>query len=104
MLYIGVEHSRLYASRPVLWLAIPGVAIMLWRRRLRPEGLVIAAMIIAYLLFVTSYGNSIYDWAGAASIGPRHIIPLLPFLALPIYYGGAEHRVGLYPFLAISVF
>ena len=66
MLYIGVEHWRLYASSPVLWLAIPGVAIMLWRRRLRPEGLVIAAMIIAYLLFVTSYGNSIYDWAGAA--------------------------------------
>ncbi len=104
MLYIGVEHWRLYASSPVLWLAIPGVAIMLWRRRLRPEGLVIAAMIIAYLLFVTSYGNSIYDWAGAAYIGPRHIIPLLPFLALPIYYGGRKLRFVFYPLLAISVF
>ena len=77
---------------------------MLWRRSLRPEGLVVAAMIIAYLLFVTSYGNSIYDWSGAAYIGPRHIIPLLPFLALPIYYGGRKLRFVFYPLLAISVF
>ena len=77
---------------------------MLWRRSLRPEGLVVAAMIIAYLLFVTSYGNSIYDWSGAAYIGPRHIIPLLPFLALPIYYGGRKLRFVFYPFVAISVF
>ena len=104
MLYIGVEHWRLYASSPVLWLVLPGVAIMLWRRSLRPEGLVVAAMIIAYLLFVTSYGNSIYDWSGAAYIGPRHIIPLLPFLALPIYYGGRKLRFVFYPFVAISVF
>jgi hypothetical protein len=104
MLYIGVEHWRLYASSPVLWLAIPGVAIMLWRRRLRPEGLVVTAMIVIYLLFVTSYGNSIYDWSGAAYIGPRHIIPLLPFLALPIYYGGRKLRFVFYPLLAISVF
>ena len=104
MLYIGVENWRLYASSPVLWLAVPGVAIMLWRRQLRPEGLVVAAMIIAYILFVTSYGNSIYDWAGAAYIGPRHIIPLLPFLALPIYYGGRKLRFVFYPLLAVSVF
>jgi hypothetical protein len=104
MLYIGVENWRLYASSPVLWLAIPGVAIMLWRRKLRPEGLVIAAMIFAYILFITSYGNSIYDWAGAAYIGPRHIIPLLPFLSLPIYYGGRKLRFVFYPLLAISVF
>jgi len=104
MLYIGVENWRLYASSPVLWLAIPGVAIMLWRRQLRPEGLVIAAMIFAYILFITSYGNSIYDWAGAAYIGPRHIIPLLPFLALPIYYGGRKLRFVFYPLLAVSVF
>ncbi len=104
MLYIGVENWRLYASSPVLWLAIPGVAIMLWRRSLRPEGLVVASMIIAYILFVTSYGNSIYDWSGAAYIGPRHIIPLLPFLALPIYYGGRKLRFVFYPLLAISIF
>jgi len=104
MLYLGVENWRVYASSPVLWLTLPGIVIMLWHSKLRPEGLVVAAMIIAYLLFITSYGNSIYDWSGAAYIGPRHIIPLLPFLALPIYYGGRKLRFVFYPLLAVSVF
>lgn len=104
LVYIGVENWRLYATSPVLWLVLPGVAIMLWRRKLRLEGVVIATMIIAYVLFITSYGNSIYDWAGAAYLGPRHIIPLLPFLALPIYYGGRALWFVFYPLLAVSVF
>ena len=104
MLYIGVENWRVYASSPVLWLTLPGLAIMLWRRTLRPEGLVVAAMIVAYVLFLTSYGNSIYDWSGAAYIGPRHLVPLLPFLAFPIYYGGRKFKYAFYPLLAISIF
>lgn len=104
ILYIDVEKWRVYASNPVLWLIIPGMTIMLWQRKLRPEGLLILSMIVAYVLFITSYGDSIYDWSGASYLGPRHIIPLLPFLALPIYYGGRKLRLVFYPLLAISVF
>ncbi len=104
ILYVRVERWWIYACNPVLWLALPGLAIMLGRRNLRVEGLMVAAMILVYIFFITNYGNSIYDWAGASYLGPRHIIPLLPFLALPLYYGARKLRFVFYPLLAISVF
>jgi hypothetical protein len=104
ILYLGIENWRIYATSPVLWLVLPGLVIMLRQHELRPEGLVVGAMILAYVLFITSYGNSIYDWSGAAYLGPRHIIPLLPFLALPLYFGARKLRFFFYPLLAISVF
>jgi len=77
---------------------------MIWQRSWRAEGLLIAAMITAYVLFIASYGTSIYDWAGASYLGTRHLIPLLPFLALPLYFGARRLRFVFYPLLAISVF
>jgi hypothetical protein len=104
LLYIGVEKWRVYACNPVLWLALPGLVITIWKREWRAEGLLIATMAAAYILFIASYGTSIYDWAGATYIGPRHIIPFLPFLALPLYFGARKLRVVFYPMMAISVF
>ena len=104
LLYIGTQDWRVYACNPVLWLCIPGLAIMIWKRAFRAEGVLITAMASAYILFITSYGTSIYDWSGASYLGPRHIIPLLPFLALPLYFGAHKLRFLFYPLLAISVF
>ena len=104
LLYIGAQGWRVYACNPVLWLALPGLAIMIWKRELRPEGLLVAGMAVVYILFITNYGTSIYDWSGASYLGPRHIIPLLPFLALPLYFGARKLRFVFYPLLAISVF
>jgi hypothetical protein len=104
MLYIGMQGWRVYACNPVLWLSLPGLIMMVWKRELRAEGLLIAAMTVAYSLFITSYGTSIYDWSGASYLGSRHIIPLLPFLALPLYFGARQLRFVFYPLLAVSVF
>ena len=104
MLYIGVQGWRVYACNPVLWFALPGLVAMIWQRRLRAEGLLIAAMAIVYILFITSYGRSAYDWSGASYLGSRHMIPLLPFLALPIYFGARLCRPLFYPILGISIF
>jgi hypothetical protein len=104
LLYIGVHGWRVYACNPVLWLSLPGLAMMIWTRQWRGEGVLIAAMAVVYVLFITSYGTSIYDWSGASYLGPRHIIPLLPFLALPLYFGARKLRFVFYPLLAISVF
>jgi len=104
MLYIGVQGWRVYACNPVLWLSLPGLAVMIWKRKLRAEGLLIALMAVSYILFITSYGTSIYDWSGASYLGSRHVIPLLPFLALPLYFGARLLRFAFYPLLAVSVF
>jgi PA14 domain len=104
MLYLGLPGWRVYACSPVLWFAVPGLAIMIWKKDLRPEGLLVAAMTVMYILFVTSYGISIYDWSGASYIGSRHLVPLLPFLALPLFFGARRLRLAFYPLLAVSVF
>jgi hypothetical protein len=104
LLYVMVDGWRVYACNPVLWFALPGLGVMVWKKEWRAEGLLIAAMTGAYLLFIASYGTSIYDWAGATYLGPRHIIPLLPFFALPLYFGARFLRVFFYPLFAISVF
>jgi len=104
MLYLGIDGWRVYACSPVLWLCLPGIAIMLWKRALRLEGGLVLSMTVVYLLFITSYGSSNYDWAGASYLGSRHLIPLLPFLTLPLFFGARILRPVFYPLLAISIF
>jgi hypothetical protein len=104
ILYLKVERWALYACNPVLWLALPGLGIMLWRSQWRAEGIVVVAMIVAYLLFLTNYGTSIYDWGGAAYLGSRHLVPLLPFLALPLHFAARKLKWLFFPLFALSVF
>ncbi|MCB0333486.1 MAG: hypothetical protein KDD55_08295, partial [Bdellovibrionales bacterium] len=39
---------------------------------------------IFFLLFNAGFGDSIVYWGGGASVGPRHILPMLPFVTLLI--------------------
>ena len=104
ILHLRIEDGRLYASNPVLWIALAGLVPMLWRRDRRREGLLVATMTFGFLLFIVSYGKSTYDWGGGGYLGPRHIVPLLPFLTLPMAYGARYLRFLFYPLLAVSVF
>jgi hypothetical protein len=54
--------------------------VLMWRRGLRAEAGFIAALAGAYVL----YNASSVDPFGGASPGPRYLIPLLPFFAVPL--------------------
>jgi len=104
LLYIGVSGWRVYACNPVLWLALPGLVWLFLGKSSRLEAILIAAMTLAYLTFNACYGDSIVYWGGAWSVGPRHLIPLLPFLALPLIEGARRLWFVFYPLLLVSVF
>jgi hypothetical protein len=85
------RYRGLFLSAPWLLLALPGV-VRLWRRPpLRREVLVITAIPLSYLALNAGLG----DWHGGAAVGPRHLVPALPFLALGtagLFAGRAPRR------------
>jgi hypothetical protein len=72
----------LFVLSPLLLLAVPG--FVLWYRsgERRPEFWVALASVVAMFLFNSS---SIMWWGGFA-VGPRYLLPMLPFMALPIVF------------------
>jgi hypothetical protein len=67
--------SPVIAMAPVGW-------ILAWRRQpsYRPALLFSAFVVTFFLLLNASY----YMWWGGASAGPRHLVPMLPFVVLPM--------------------
>ena len=64
---------------PVLVLGVIGIGL-LYRRGHRPEALVMGAVPLAFL----AYNSGYYLPFGGGSPGPRFLIPVLPFLAVPL--------------------
>jgi hypothetical protein len=71
-------HRGLFHCAPWLLLAVPGAAVLLRRARTRPEG---AVCVASFLLFLW-LNASLVDWDGGWAMGPRYLIPALPFLAV----------------------
>ena len=51
-------------------------------RAWRAEGLLAAVIVLSYFV----YNSSHYMWRGGVCFGPRHIVPMLPFLCLGLGY------------------
>ena len=62
---------------PFLLFAIPGLYLLIRDRQWRKEGLLFCAVILSYYLF----HGSISMWDGGWALGPRYLVPILPFLA-----------------------
>lgn len=68
---------------PVLVLALPGL-LLLARSGAAREALVIGGAAALLLGTNASYGDSIVYWGGGTSLGPRHLVVVLPLLAWPL--------------------
>jgi len=71
----------LFLISPFLLLCVPGL-IAMWRRGHQQRPLVVALALSIAALFAF-YASSVMWWGGH-TVGPRYLIPILPFMTLPI--------------------
>jgi hypothetical protein len=87
----GRARGLLYLS-PVLVLGFVGLArrlVAVWADRpARTEVAVASAVVLYFLLMNAGY----YMWYGGSALGPRHVIPALPFLCLGIPFAFRRPR------------
>ena len=72
------SYRGLLFSAPWLALAVPGATLLILRRATRPEGIVAAAIAALFVWL----NISLVDWQGGWAMGPRYLIPAIPFLAI----------------------
>jgi len=82
---IGWQRGLLPLS-PVLLFAIIGAIVMIRRRVLRRELAAIAIVIAIFIVTIASFNN----WHGGSAIGPRYVLPIVPFLGVLMLF--AAHR------------
>jgi hypothetical protein len=70
----------LFLLSPLLLLALPGFFFWWRAKAYRAELWVALGSVVVFFLF----NSSSIMWWGGFSVGPRYLVPALPFLALPI--------------------
>jgi hypothetical protein len=76
------RYRGLFFLSPVLILAIAGAVWMVRSRVALRELAVSIGVFLAFLLVVVSFNN----WDGGSAIGPRYLLPAVPFLAVPMMF------------------
>lgn len=74
---VGPGRS-IFIYSPALLVALPGVRALLARHR--DVAIFIAVMVLGRWLFVAARS----DWWGGWAIGPRYLLPLVPFMLVPL--------------------
>jgi hypothetical protein len=85
--FVGLTISPfrgLFFIAPALLLAIPGL-ILMWqtRREYRSVTAMLALIVGGFML----YNSSSVMWWGGLAVGPRYLVPMIPFLVLPVIFG-----------------
>jgi hypothetical protein len=102
--FYGITISKyrgLFFVSPVLALGLYGWWLMWRTRRWRREALVVAAAVAAYFAFVSSI--HVDQWPGGSAFGPRFLIPVIPFLALPLVFAYRRQKALFFTLVAVSI-
>ncbi|HHX42553.1 MAG TPA: hypothetical protein GX714_01000 [Chloroflexi bacterium] len=75
----GSFRGLFYLS-PILLIALPGFVLMARQAHVRAEALVCLAAFIAFMAF----NASSVMWEGGFAVGPRYLVPMLPFMVPPL--------------------
>lgn len=81
----GITFSAfrgLFVLSPILLMAFPGFWLW-WKSGQRRAEFFVAA---ASTLSISLFNSSSIMWWGGFSIGPRYLLPMMPFMALPIIF------------------
>jgi hypothetical protein len=73
-------YRGLFFLSPFLLLAFPGYRF--WRQRGDREWMLFFVIPILYFIIMTMYTV----WSGGLAVGPRFLIPMVPFLAVPVIF------------------
>ncbi len=72
----------LFLMSPLLLLSVPGFVFFAQAKKWRAEFFVCAWAVASFYLFNSSSAM----WQGGFAVGPRYLLPMLPFMALPIAF------------------
>ena len=75
------SYRGLFFMSPFLLLCVPGTLLM-WRAGFRLEAVLCTAVSILFILAISAY----WGWNGGQVEGPRYLVPIIPFLALPLVF------------------
>jgi hypothetical protein len=79
----GKERGLFYVN-PWLAALLPGLLAPFFCKRWRAEMILSALVVLLFAGFNSSLGNYMFSWGGGHSVGPRFMIPMLPFAVILI--------------------
>lgn len=81
------SYRGLFFMSPILILAIWGLVYSWQHRHDWPEVLVTTVAVVGLIVF----NSCLKTWAGGFSVGPRYLVPMVPFLAWPLIFFLERH-------------
>jgi len=71
-------YRGLFVSSPILLMSFIGMVFSFKAKRWRAEAMLCSGAALLFILFIASF----YAWHGGSAIGPRYLLPVVPFIFL----------------------
>lgn len=92
---LASPERGLFFVMPVLLLSLAGFAAFWAKREWRREATLMGAVVVGYIVF----NAGLYCWHGGWTVGPRYLVPMLPFMAFFIAFGNWSRLAYLVTFI-----